>query len=190
MADSGIRAIDIMTTEIVIAYPEMNIVEVAELLNRFRLGGLPVVSDGRLVGVITERDIMRRVIAINLQPSLTLVRDVMTSPPVAIAHVHDDLSVLAEKMAKFDVTRLPILDHKERLAGIVTNRDVLQNSSEFMETLLEQAKIKGELKEEKTAFGKCELCGDHTHLYLKKEKFLCEECGKPAIFKKFKFLKI
>ena len=42
MVDSGIRAIDIMTTEIVIAYPEMNIVEVSELMNRFRIGGIPV----------------------------------------------------------------------------------------------------------------------------------------------------
>jgi len=190
MTDSGIRAIDIMTTEIVIAYPDMNIVEVSELMNRFRIGGLPVVEEGRLIGIVTERDIMRRVIAKNLQPSLTLVRGVMTSPPVAIANVHDDLSLLAEKMSKYDVTRLPVIDHKGRLVGIVTNRDVLQNSSEYMETLLEQAKIKGELKEEKTAFGKCELCGDNTHLYLKKEKFLCEDCGKPAIFKKFKFLKI
>jgi len=190
MADSGIRAIDIMTAEIVIAHVEMTIVEVSELMNRFRLGGLPGVFDGRLVGVITERDIMRRVIAVNLQPSTVKVGDVMTSPPVAVAYVSDDLSVLADKMSKFDITRLPVLDHKNRLVGIITNRDVLKNSSEYMETLLEQAKIKGEVREEKTAFGKCELCGDHTHLYLKKEKFLCEDCGKPAIFKKFKFLKI
>ncbi|MBS3064074.1 MAG: CBS domain-containing protein [DPANN group archaeon] len=190
MVDSGIRAIDIMTTEIVIAYPEMNIVEVSELMNRFRIGGIPVVNNGLLVGIVTERDIMRKVIAVNLQPSAVKVGDVMTSPPIAIAHVHDDLSILADKMSKFDITRLPILDHKGRLAGIVTNRDVLKNSSEFMETLLEQSRIKGETREEKTAFGKCELCGDQTYLYLKKAKFLCEECGKPAIFKKFKFLKI
>ncbi|MEM2874334.1 MAG: CBS domain-containing protein [Candidatus Nanoarchaeia archaeon] len=178
---SGIKAIDIMTGEVVIARADMTIAEAARLMNIFRIGGLPVVEQGKLVGMLTERDIMRGVVAANKRPADVLVADIMTSPPKVTATIDEDLSVLAEKIAKFDVTRIPIVDKEGHVVGIVTNRDVVMNSKEYLEILLEQAKVKGRLSEDYAAYGKCELCQQASHLFFKKNRFVCDNCSKLKI---------
>ena len=175
MASSGIKASDIMNRNLVIASPDLTISELAQLLNKFRIGGAPVVEEGRLVGVITERDLMTRVIAVDKQPSQTFVKDVMTSPPTVFAEESEDMNSIAYKMAKHDVTRMPIVNSENDVVGIVTNRDILKNSSELIDVLIEQARIKGFSKEH-NAFGKCESCGDSTNLSFKKGSFLCDVC--------------
>lgn len=178
---SGIRAIDIMTGEVIIARPDMTISEAARLMNTFRVGGLPVVEGGKLTGMVTERDIMRGVVAANRKPEDVKVSDIMTSPPKVTATIYEDLSNLADKITKFDVTRLPVIDENGVLVGIVTNRDVLVNSKEYMEVLLEQAKVKGHLQDEYSAFGKCEMCHQASHLIFKDNRFVCDSCIKMKI---------
>lgn len=178
---SGIKAIDIMTGEVVIARADMTVSEAARLMNIFRIGGLPVVEQGKLVGMLTERDIMKGVVASNKRPAEVLVSEIMTSPPKVTATVDEDLSILAEKIAKFDVTRIPIIDKDGRVVGIVTNRDVITNSKEYLEILLEQAKVKGQLSEDYAAYGKCELCQQSAHLFFKNNRFVCDNCGKLKI---------
>ncbi len=185
MAASGIKAIDIMTGEVVIASPNMSVVEAARLMNSFRIGGLPVIEDGKLVGMLTERDIMRKVVAIDKKPHQLSVKNLMTEAPIT-ASLDEDITSVANKMSKQDITRLPVTDEESKLMGIITNRDVLRNSTEFVDILLEQAKIKGPtLAKDYTAFGKCELCGEPTHLIFKGHRFVCDSCiDRPK--KKFK----
>ncbi len=175
---SDIKAIDIMTGEVVIARPDMTIAEAARLMNIFRIGGLPVVEDGKLAGMLTERDIMKKVVAANKRASEITVAEVMIAPPKVIGTVDEDLSSLAEKISKKDVSRIPIVDKEGRVVGMVTNRDVVKCSTEYMEILLEQAKIKGDLKTDYSAYGKCELCGEASHLMFKDNRFVCDNCLK------------
>jgi len=177
MAKSRISAKEIMTREVVVAYPNMSVEEAAKLLNKFRIGGLPVVKRGRLVGMLTERDIMRKVVGANLKPRDVKVKDIMSKKPI-IATENTDMNDLVRLMAEEDVTRLPIVKDKKSklLVGIVTIRDLLYYSRELIDVLLEQAKIKGKLKDY-PAFGKCELCGCTDHLLLKKGFFVCERCA-------------
>ncbi len=177
-SDSDIKAIDIMTSEVVLARPDMTIAEAARLMNIFRIGGLPVVEDAKLIGMLTERDIMKNVVAANKKASEVLVSAVMTCPPKVFGTLDEPLTSLAQKISKFDVTRIPIIDNEGKVVGIVTNRDVIKYSTEYMEILLEQAKIKGELKQEYSAFGKCELCGQSSHLMFKDNRFVCDTCMK------------
>jgi len=181
MEHSGIKVKDIMTGEVVIARPEMSIAEVARLMNSFRIGGLPIVESGKLIGMLTERDIMTRVVAANLKPSEMRVSQVMTSPPKVTGTLDEDINSIAIKIAKFDVTRIPVVDHENNLVGIVTNRDILRNSRELLDVLLEQARVKGQLMEEgHVAFGKCELCGQSAHLQFINSSFVCDACAKTA----------
>lgn len=175
---SGIKAIDIMTAEVIIARPDMTIAEAARLMNVFRVGGLPVVMQGKLVGMLTERDIMKGVVAANKKAAEVLVANVMTSPPKVTGTIDEDLSSLAEKITKFDVTRIPIIESDGRVVGMVTNRDVVRNSKEFLEVLLEQTKLKGQLNEDYAAYGKCELCQQASHLFFKNNRFVCDNCSK------------
>jgi len=180
-SDSDIKAIDIMTSEVVLARPEMTVAEAARLMNIFRIGGLPVVEDAKLIGMLTERDIMKNVVAANKKASEVLISNIMTSPPKVFGTLDEPLSSLAQKISKFDVTRIPIVDNEGKVVGIVTNRDVIKYSTEYLETLIEQAKIKGELKQDYSAFGKCELCGQPSHLLFKDNRFVCDNCGKLKI---------
>ncbi len=175
---SGIKAIDIMTGEVIIARPDMSISEAARLMNLFRIGGLPIVFQGKLVGMLTERDIMKGVVAANKKAAEVTVAEIMTSPPKVTATVDEDLSSLADKISKFDVTRIPVVDAHGVVVGIVTNRDVLNNSKEFLEVLLEQTKVKGQLNDDYAAYGKCELCQEASHLFFKNNRFVCDNCSK------------
>ncbi len=177
MVKSGIRALDVMTREVVIASPQTPIDKIAKLMNEFRIGGLPVVEGSELVGMITERDIMRKVIALNKRPGDVNVGDVMTSPPKAIVQELEDMNSITQKMVVHDVTRLPVVNKEGKLVGIVTNRDILRNSHEMIDVLIEQAKIKGKLDNRHTAFGQCELCGESGHLIFKGNNFVCDECA-------------
>jgi len=183
---SGIKAIDIMTGEVVISRLDMSAAEVARLMNTFRIGGLPVIEHGKVIGMVTERDIMMKVVAANLQPSEIKTSQIMTSPPKVIATADEDMNSIASKMAKFDVTRIPVVDNENNLVGIVTNRDVLKNSRELIDVLIEQAKVKAETREDHTAFGKCEVCGESTHLVFRRNQFVCDTCSKSSFAKWFR----
>ncbi len=173
--NSGIRAIDIMTNPIISASADMTIVEASKLMNTYRIGGLPVIENDVLVGMITERDIMRKVIAMDKQPSETLVKDIMESSLKIVGSAHEDMNSLARKMSKYDITRIPILDGN-KVIGIVTNRDILRNAPELIDIIIEQAKLKGDIQKEPTAYGKCENCGSVANLVFEKNSFLCELC--------------
>ncbi|MFH0868701.1 MAG: CBS domain-containing protein [archaeon] len=182
METSGIKVKEIMTGEVVIVRPDMTITEVARLMNSFRIGGLPVIEHGKLIGMLTERDIMSRVVATNQKASEMTVSQVMTSPPKVVGNLDEDIKSIAGKISRYDVTRIPIVDKENRLVGIVTNKDVLRNSHELLDVLMEQARVKGQLTDDEshTAFGKCELCGQSAHLQFINSSFVCDACTKTA----------
>src|SRR3989344_3804307 len=104
MASRPLKASDIMSKEVVIASPEMNLVEAARLMNQFRIGGLPVLEDGELVGAITERTIMQKVVEADVQASKVFVKDIMLPPKITVGP-DEDVGRIARLMAEEDVTR-------------------------------------------------------------------------------------
>ena len=122
---------------------------------------------------------MRKVIAKDKQPKKVRVKKIMTPRrKLVTAGRFDDVHSIAQKMAKHDKTRIPILE-EGKLVGIVTNKDVLSNSREHMSILLEQARLKGPDDRGAAyplAHGKCEICGSKGNLNFKENKFLCELC--------------
>lgn len=174
-----INASDIMTTQVVTAVPNMGLVAAGKLMNKYRIGGLPVLNGkGRIVGILTERDIMREVIAANKKPSSLKVRDIMKTQLIT-GEPSENMTSLAKKMHKFDLTRIPIVNG-EKLVGIVTNKDIIEHAPSLIELIIEQARVKGPAlqynKSQPVAFGKCEKCGIHDHLTFKENQFLCEFC--------------
>lgn len=175
---TGIRAVDIMSTKLVAAAPNMTLIEASKLMNKYRIGGLPVLRNYKLVGMITERDIMRKAIARNKQPKKVLVKNIMQKGKLITADKFEDIDSIARKIAKHDKTRIPIV-HKNKLVGIVTNRDILKHSHEHLSILIEQARIKGPSDKGPAyplAHGKCDNCGASGNLAFKGDKFLCEFC--------------
>ncbi len=97
--------------------------EAAEIMNKLDIGILPVEMDNRIVGMITDRDIVIRVIAKHLVPNTTPVNKVMT-PDVICCFDDENLDDAAEKMERKQVRRLLVLNRSNEPVGILSLSDI------------------------------------------------------------------
>jgi CBS domain-containing protein len=175
---SGIRAIDISGRKLHTVKPSDTLRFVAKKMAKYRIGGMPVTRGGKLIGIITERDMINKVLTKDKHHRELTVNDIMTSPVKVVAEKHEDLTKIAKKMSAHDVSRMPIID-EGKLIGFVTNKDIAREAPSLINVLLEELKVsKPEFKFDPSAFGSCEICGESGHLNFNEGKFLCELCGK------------
>jgi len=107
------------------------VLEAARFMMEHNIGALPVVRNGELAGILSERDIMNRVVAVGRTPGTTSVSEVMTANPRAVKSdesIEDCLFIMRE----FGFRHLPIVDGKD-LKGLVSLRDVLMHQAAEME---------------------------------------------------------
>jgi len=102
---------------------ESTVLEAARYMMEQRIGALPVLRNGELVGIFSERDIMNRVVAVGRLPGTTKVSEVMTANPKAV-DVSESIENCLYLMREFGFRHLPIVDGKE-LKGLVSSRDIL-----------------------------------------------------------------
>lgn len=118
---------EVMTQDVETVGPEASLKEAAETMSRMDVGVLPAVDDGnRVIGVITDRDITVRAVALGKNPDDTQVREAM-SPGVKYVHDYDDVDDVADTMADLQIRRLPVVDRDERLVGIVSLADIARD---------------------------------------------------------------
>jgi len=101
----------------------------AQLMGEYNVGLLPVVANtsaGKLIGIITDRDIVVRVLAAGREPEGTLVRDFMTKAPVSCG-ILDDIRYAMLLMRNHQVRGLPVVDLGNYIIGIVTVSDLLSH---------------------------------------------------------------
>ena len=116
---------DIMTRDVHLLSPEQTIREAASIMADIDAGALPVGDDDRLVGMITDRDIVVRAIAQGKSLD-TKVADIM-SKEMLYCFDTDGIDAVARNMAKAQVRRLPVVNHAKRLVGIVSLGDLARN---------------------------------------------------------------
>ena len=107
------------------------VLEAARFMMEHNIGALPVVRNGELAGIISERDIMNRVVAVGRTPGTTLVSEVMTANPRAVA-ADETVEECLFIMREFGFRHLPIVDGKE-LKGLVSLRDILMRRAAELE---------------------------------------------------------
>src|SRR4051812_22838165 len=107
------------------------VLEAARYMMEHNVGAVPVLRDGNLTGILSERDIMNRVVAVGRTPGTTAVSEVMTANPRAVA-ADETIEECLFIMREFGFRHLPILDGKE-LKGIVSLRDVLMHHATELE---------------------------------------------------------
>ena len=118
------RVSEAMTREVRIANPGQSIRDVAKIMADIDAGAMPVGENDRLVGMITDRDIAIRAVALGKGPD-TPVREVM-SQEVKYVFEDEDLEHVAENMSDIQVRRLPVVNREKRLVGIVSLGDIAQ----------------------------------------------------------------
>ena len=97
--------------------------EAAELMGELDVGGLPVGAPDRLEGVVTDRDLLYRVVARGSDASAVRVRDVMSRPVIA-CHEDDTVRAVLDMMASHHIRRMPVLDASDKVTGWVTLADL------------------------------------------------------------------
>jgi CBS domain-containing protein len=107
------------------------VVEAARYMMEHNVGAVPLLRDGALVGILSERDIMNRVVAVGRTPGTTAVSEVMTANPRAVA-ADETIEECLFIMREFGFRHLPIVEGKE-LKGLVSLRDVLMRQVDEIE---------------------------------------------------------
>jgi CBS domain-containing protein len=121
---------DIMTKDPSCVTPDATVREAAQVMSRENVGMIPVVdgrSAKRLVGVVTDRDIAIRCVAEGKDGTCS-VRDVMSADKLATCAEGDDVDSLMEAMRTEKVRRIPIVDERGSLVGIVSQADVVRKA--------------------------------------------------------------
>jgi CBS domain-containing protein len=127
-----VRVSEAMTPDVVTVPPEALLIDAARLMRDSDIGPLPVCDKGRILGVLTDRDITVRAVADGKDPQSTQVREVMT-PEVVCCLESDDVRQAAEMMQSAQLRRLLVVTRDGRLAGIVSLGDLaLQTGDDEM----------------------------------------------------------
>jgi CBS domain-containing protein len=155
---------------------------VAELMDKQDLGCIIVTSkEGKPIGIITERDLVLRVLSKNAKPDTLKAKEVMTSPLITI-EPDATITDTARRMSRLNIRRLGVV-YKGQLVGIISSKDVLGVMPELLEIIQEKALIEGEnMAEEGHAepaplAGYCDHCGVWSDgLTEVNGEYLCEDC--------------
>ena len=114
---------EVMTSNPSTVDPDRNVVEAARIMKQEDAGVVPVTENGRLTGMVTDRDIAIRVVAEGKDPQSTTVREVASTNLVTI-DPQQDLDEALRLMAKHQVRRLPVVEEDGRLVGVLAQADV------------------------------------------------------------------
>ena len=114
---------DVMTPQAEVVSPDATTEEAASLMKTLDIGVLPVCDEAGLVGILTDRDLVVRVLAATRDPKAVLVGEAMT-PSVVYCFEDDDVEHAATIMAGQQIRRLPVLDKNRKLVGIVSVGDL------------------------------------------------------------------
>jgi CBS domain-containing protein len=176
--DTKVTVHDAMTSNVLTVDPETSVAEAALLMTKNKIGGLIVKSNSKPEGLITESDIIRKVVSMDLKASEITIDEIMTKNLISI-HPGSELYEAARVMAKNNIKRLPVVNNGS-LVGILTSTDVLMVSPELTELLVENARMENQNKYSTDVNpypGVCEVCGNFMDYINEIDgKFLCEEC--------------
>jgi CBS domain-containing protein len=114
---------DVMTEQVLTVNPEASIFDVARLMRDEDIGAVPVAENDRLIGMVTDRDIVVRALADRHFKFGTRARAVM-SEKMFYCFADQEVDDVLENMGELQVRRMPVVDRDKRLVGIVTIRDL------------------------------------------------------------------
>lgn len=187
MAEIGLRTRmlvkDAMSSPVITTDEETPSNKVARLMDEHKVGAVVVTNkEGTPLGIITERDLVIRVLSKNLAPGTAKAKAIMTSPLVTI-EPELTISEAAKKMSSIDIRRLGVL-YKGNLVGLLSSKDILSVMPELIEIIQERNLIEcadrpeeAEEAEEAPISGYCDRCGVYSdELKDVNGQNLCEDC--------------
>jgi CBS domain-containing protein len=173
---------DVMSSPVVTVDENAHANKVAKLMEKHGLGCIIVVNkQSKPIGIITEKDLIGRVLAVNMKPDSVKAKDTMTTPLITI-EPDETITGAARKMSRLNIRRLGVV-YKGELIGVISSKDVVAVMPELIETIQEKALIEGENREHEASAeesglaGYCDRCGIWSdNLKQTDGEALCEDC--------------
>ncbi len=174
---TGYKVCDAMTKAPVMVSVGATIKDCAMVMNKNKVGSLLIKQDHKLKGIITDEDIVRKIIAKGIDPETTEVEEYMVKDLITISPEKDIFEALNVMMDQ-DIRQLPAMDGK-RMVGLLTLKDILKIEPELFDLIVDKIEIKEEEHKPIGNEGICEECGNYSKkLVVRKDALLCRECGK------------
>jgi CBS domain-containing protein len=184
MSEIGLRTKmlvkDVMSSPVVTLNENEASNKAAMVMDKNDLGCVIVTnSAGNSIGIITERDLVIRVLAKNLKPDTVKVKEIMTTPLITI-EPDATITEAARRMNRLDIRRLGVI-YKGNLVGIISSKDILGVMPELIEIIQERSRIEGvnrtEETEEAPVSGYCDRCNIYSDsLKERNGQNICDEC--------------
>jgi len=164
-----------MTVGVFTLPADKSIYDAAKLLKKTGVGSVIVTRKGKASGIITERDIIHKVIAAGKNPKKVKLKSIM-SRPLKVIKASDSVEAAALALRNNRVKRLPVVDKEGRLVGIITEGDLLRVYPGIVDVISEMQEIRS-AKPNEYYTGVCEICGCFSENLRREEgKLKCEEC--------------
>lgn len=125
------RTHEIMTQPVVCISPDATLEEASQKMAENEIGDLPVCQKEKLVGMLTDRDIVVRSLAKGLDPRSTKVEEIMTSG-IQYCFDDDDVDRIVRRMEEKCVRRMVVIDHNKKLIGIISLGDIAMRADESL----------------------------------------------------------
>ena len=129
----SLKVEDAMIEDVVTITADATVKKAVDLMNKHEIGCLIVVSNCKAIGIVTERDMLNRVLAQRRDPDRTKVSEIMTSPLV-VAEPDMELEEAARQMFKMKVKKLPVVS-KGELVGLITLTDIARFQPQIIKIL-------------------------------------------------------
>lgn len=172
-----IRVREIMNNPLITGALDEPVDEIARKMVENRVGSVVIMQDNKVFGIVTDGDIITKVVAKGLKPSEVMAKDIMSSPLYTI-EADRDVTEAARTMRKLGIKRLGVT-YKGQLVGMVSMSDIFNITPELVDLLSEKALILREGMEgrKKYVSGYCDHCNQWSDYLLEVDgKYLCEEC--------------
>jgi CBS domain-containing protein len=134
----SLKVEDVMVKEVITIDENSTVKEAADIMNKFEIGCLIAVRKGKAMGIITERDLLKRVVAEAKDATRTKVKNIMTSPLVVV-EPGMDLGEAVRLMFQMKIKKLPVVDGK-KLVGLVSLTDIARFQPQMINILRQLAK--------------------------------------------------
>lgn len=169
-----IRVADIMSTKIISVNPEDSVLEAVKKMIASKIGNVLVISKNKIKGILTEKDLITKIISKNLLPEKFKVKQLMTKK-VITAKKEMTIQDAARLMINKGIHRLPVTT-KGNLIGIITANDLLRVQPGLIDVLIEKYKYLPSFTEHCVS-GICEKCNSYSNNLIRiNGSLICPKC--------------
>jgi CBS domain-containing protein len=176
--ETGYKVGDAITKNPITIKPSASLKQCADLMAKKHVGSILVEEKGKIVGILSEQDIVRKAVAKGVAAKKK-VKDVMATKLITISPDKDVFDAI-RVMRDYNIRHLPVMN-KDQFVGLVTMKDILKIEPDLFDLLVEKFEVRGQAR--KPAFkvgereGVCELCGEYAEELASVDGIqVCEKC--------------